>query len=140
MTFCSKRAYLSGVLGILTTLSLFFFAQIPAEAAKKKEAETTPTYAASGSIPGTQLEYENLTINKHGIVAITINNPTSTGVSFSSNFTFYDAKGKYVAGFTLSGFASARTRKGHMIQMKDYGNLKKIASLKVLGRSGRSVE
>ena len=113
----------------------------PAEAAKKKkEAETKPTYATSGTIPGTQLTYENLAVNSHGVVTVTIHNPTSTGVSFSANFTFYDSKGQSVAGFSLSGFAGARNRNAHMLQMKDYKNFKKATILKVLGRSGRSVE
>lgn len=114
-----------------------------AEAAKKKKAEEAkPTYATSGLIPGTQLTYENLAVNKHGIASLTIHNPASTGVSFSANFTFYDSKGGAVAAFSLSGFATARTRNGHMVQMKNYNDktFKKTTSLKVLGRSGRSVE
>ena len=113
----------------------------PAEAAKKKKAEETrPTYATSGPIPGTQLTYENLAVNSHGVVTVTIHNPASTGVSFSANFTFYDGKGQSVAAFSLSGFAGARNRNAHMLQMKDYKNFRKATTLKVLGRSGRTVE
>ena len=131
-----------GVAILLAALTLAFQAN-PAEAAKKKKAEEArPAYAASGPIPGTQLAYENLAVNKHGFVSLTIHNPSSTGVSFSANFTFYDSKGGAVAAFSLSGFATARTRNGHIVQMKNYNdkNFKKATSLKVLGRSGRSVE
>lgn len=107
--------------------------------AAKSEKDKRP-YASSGAIPGTSLTYENLFINGKGIATITIHNPTSTGVSFSANFSFYDDKRKYVTGFTVSGYAAAAGRNALFTEVKDYKKLKKATHMKVLGRSGRSVE
>lgn len=105
--------------------------------AASKNAE--PEYEQNGTISGTPLLYQNLVVNKHGVAAVTIYNPTTTGVSFSANFSFYDSKGKYLAGFSVSGFASRSTRSTHIEEI-DYKKIRKATSVKVLGRSGRTTE
>ena len=107
-----------------------------AYAAKKKKAD--PPYASSGVISGTSLTYENLQINDFGKATITIFNPENTGVSFSANFSFYTAKGAYLTGFKVSGFASRTARSAFFIDVPEYKRLKKASYMKVLGRAGRS--
>lgn len=131
----------------LAMLILFASASfsLEAEAAKKKknsdeDKETATSYRPSGSIPGTSLTYENLFINDKGIVTVTIYNPTSTGVSFTSKFSFYDDKGNYMTGFSIKGFSNAGVREAHFLELSDYKKFKKATRMKVLGRSGRSVE
>ncbi len=106
------------------------------EAASKK---SEPEFRQSGAISGTPLLYQNLAVNKHGIAAVTIHNPTATGVSFSANFSFYDSKGRYLTGFSVSGFSAHRTHSSHFEEI-DYKLIRKAASVKVLGRSGRTTE
>jgi hypothetical protein len=98
-----------------------------------------PEYEPNGTVSGTPLLYQNLVVNKYGIATVTIYNPTSSGISFSANFTFYDSKGQYLAGFSVSGFATRNTRAAHIEEI-DYKKIRKAASVKVLGRSGRTVE
>lgn len=102
-------------------------------------AAKQPEFASSGIIGGTPLTYESLVINKHGIVSVTICNPTHTALSFSANFSFIDKKGNHLTGFTAKGLAMKNTSTSYFYEV-DYAKFKKTAAVKVLGRSGRSSE
>ena len=125
---------------VSTLLVCIFFLSLFLRSVACEAASGTPEYAESGTISGTPLQYQNLVVNKHGVVAVTIYNPTNTGVSFSANFAFHDSKGNYLTGFSLSGFASRNTRSSHIEEGLDYKKFRKAASVKVLGRSGRTTE
>jgi hypothetical protein len=130
----SRKTSSVGVLFLCIVLSLLSAAVC--EAASKSPS---PEYEPNGTVSGTPLLYQNLAVNQHGIAAVTIYNPTSTGISFSANFTFYDSKGQYLAGFSVSGFAAHNARTA-CIEEIDYKKIRKAAYVKVLGRSGRRVE
>jgi hypothetical protein len=104
------------------------------EAAKKN---FMPPYRQSGVIPGTGLKYEKLVVSGSGEVSITIVNPGNYGVSFTSNFSFYDGKNEYLTGFTVQGFANGNGKAAYALELDDYKAYRKAASMKVLGRSGR---
>ena len=110
-------------------------------ASRPAEAKTTrsgiPPYRASGVIPGTDLTYEKLFIDDQGAVTITIVNPRNSGASFTSNFSFYNSKGEYLTGFTISDFARANWKQEYSLELDDYKAFRKASSMKVLGRSGR---
>lgn len=105
------------------------------DAAKK----SVPEFASSGRISGTELVYENLAINSKGIAVVTIHNPTSTGVSFSATFSFFNSKGKHLDSFTVSGFAHRNSSSTHAEEVT-YSNIRTAKSVKVLGRAGRTVD
>ncbi|MDR1137138.1 MAG: hypothetical protein LBK91_02335 [Synergistaceae bacterium] len=107
----------------------------PAESKTKKNS--LPPYRASGVIPGTDLKYEKLFIDDQGGVTITINNPLANGVSFTSKFSFYNSRGEYLTGFTVSDFAQARRKQEYSFDIDDYKAFRKASNMKVLGRSGR---
>ncbi|MDR2780585.1 MAG: hypothetical protein LBB28_05620 [Synergistaceae bacterium] len=103
----------------------------------KTRGSGLPPYRASGVIPGTDLTYDKLFIDDQGVVTITIVNPIAKGVSFTSNFSFYNSKGEYLTGFTISDFAQASRRQEYSFELDDYKAFRKASSMKVLGRSGR---
>jgi hypothetical protein len=96
-----------------------------------------PPYRTSGVIPGTDLTYEKLFIDDQGVVSITIVNPRGSGVSFTSNFSFYNSKGEYLTGFTVSDFAQANRKHEYSFELDDYKAFRRASGMKVLGRSGR---
>ncbi len=127
----------TAIIRALLVCAVLFLAPLAAcEAASKNSG---PEFKQSGAISGTPLQYQNLAVNKHGIAAVTIYNPTTTGVSFSATFSFYDGKGKYLGGFTVSGFSARNTRASYVEEI-DYKAIRRAASVKVLGRSGRTTE
>ncbi|MDR1509041.1 MAG: hypothetical protein LBS53_05340 [Synergistaceae bacterium] len=120
---------------ILTAAFTVWAMSCPAGAKMKRSG--LPPYRASGVIPGTDLTYEKLFIDDQGAVAITIVNPLGNGVSFTSNFSFYNSKGEYLTGFTVSDFAQAGRKQEYSFELDDYKAFRKASSMKVLGRSGR---
>jgi hypothetical protein len=106
-------------------------------AGAKTKGSGLPPYRANGVIPGTDLKYEKLFIDGEGIVTITIVNPLGNGVSFTSNFSFYNSKGEYLTGFTVSDFARASWKQEYSFELDDYKAFRRASSMKVLGRSGR---
>jgi hypothetical protein len=119
---------------ILAAAVTAWAALCPAGAETKRSG--LPPYRASGVIPGTDLTYEKLFIDDQGAVTITIVNPRG-GVSFTSNFSFYNAKGEYLTGFTISDFAQANRKREYSFDLDDYQAFRGAAGMKVLGRSGR---
>lgn len=119
---------------IFLIILLITLLSVPAYSASKS---TEPEFAQSGVIGGTKLRYENLFVNKHGIVTVTIHNPTTSGMSFNANFSFIDKNGNHLTGFTASGYAEKYKRVAHFYEV-DYSKFKKAVSVKVLGRSGRT--
>jgi hypothetical protein len=105
-----------------------------AHAAKAK----LPPYRPGGSIPGTELKYEKLSVSDRGEVAITVVNPTDRGVAYTANFSFYGSKDEYLTGFALTGFARAGGKILHSFDLDDYKAYRKAVTMKVLGRSGRT--
>jgi hypothetical protein len=128
-----KRKFAKAAAIFAVTLTLLAASQSGVEAAKAK----LPPYRASGVIPGTELEYEKLAISDRGDVVITIVNPTNKGVAFTSKFSFYSAKDKYLTGFAIEGFASANRKAVYSLELDDYRAYRRAATMKVLGRSGR---
>jgi hypothetical protein len=121
-------------MSVLAALILASFLCGASAAAKKN---FMPPYRQSGVIPGTNLKYEKLTVAGSGEVNVTIVNPGNYGVSFTSNFSFYNGKNEYLTGFTVQGFASANGKAHYALELGDYKAYRKAASMKVLGRSGR---
>ncbi|MDR3165834.1 MAG: hypothetical protein LBU13_09690 [Synergistaceae bacterium] len=103
----------------------------------KTKKSKLPPYRPSGVISGTDLKYEKLFIDDDGVVSITILNPKNTGVSFVSNFSFYNGKNEYLTGFTVEGFSRANGRATYTLELDNFAAYKKAAVMKVLGRSGR---
>jgi hypothetical protein len=121
------------IIMLAVLISAFSFS---AEAKTKKSS--IPPYRPSGVIPGTDLKYEKLFIADDGAVTIRITNPTTRGVSFTSNFSFYNGKGEYLTGFVISGFAHAGRTAAYSLALDDNKAYKKATLMKVLGRSGRT--
>jgi hypothetical protein len=123
---------------ILTVLILAaaVFAACPPAGAKTIKS-SLPPYRPSGVIPGTDLKYEKLFIDGEGMVTITIDNPRTSGVSFTSNFSFFNSRGEYLTGFTISDFAHANRKQEYSFEIDDYKAFRRASGMKVLGRSGR---
>jgi hypothetical protein len=103
----------------------------------KTKKPKLPPYRPSGVIPGTDLKYEKLFVSDNGAVSIIILNPKNIGVSFVSNFSFYNSKNEYLTGFVVEGFSRANGRETYILELDDLKAYKKAAAMKVLGRSGR---
>jgi hypothetical protein len=103
----------------------------------KTKKPKLPPYRPSGVIPGTDLKYEKLFIDGDGVVSVTILNSKNTGVSFVSNFSFYNGKNEYLTGFVVEGFSRANGRATYTLELDDFTAYKKAAVMRVLGRSGR---
>jgi hypothetical protein len=119
----------------LVCASVFLAVAAPEAHAEKPKL---PPYRASGSIPGTELKYEKLSISSKGEVAITVVNPTDKGVAYMANFSFYGSKDEYLTGFAINGFARAGGKAAHAFALDDYKAYRKAVTMKVLGRSGRT--
>lgn len=119
---------------LMTCVAVIMILAAPAFAAKKN----VPQFETNGTISGTPLLYENLSINKNGIAAVNIYNPTNKGMTFSASFSFYSSKGAFLAVMTISGYAEKNSRSSH-IEEFDYGAIKTARSVKVLGRAGLKI-
>lgn len=125
------RRIMISALAVLTALFCVGCAEVEA-----KKKNPVPEFAVSGRINGTELLYENLSVNSHGIAAVTIHNPTGTGISFNATFSFLDGKGQYLGGFTISAFAHKGSQAAYFENI-DYRQIRTAKSVKVLGRAGR---
>lgn len=122
----------------LYVLAITIMLTLAAASLASAKAQSTPEFAASGRISGTDLTYSGLAVNKNGVLVVTISNPTGRGISFRANFVFYDSKGNLLDGISISGFAHKNSSTTHAESI-DYGAVKKAKSVKVLGRAGRKV-
>jgi hypothetical protein len=76
-------------------------------------------------------------VDGDGVASVIILNPKNIGVSFVSNFSFYNAKNEYLTRFVVEGFSRANGRETFTLELDDFKAYKKAVSMKVLGRSGR---
>ncbi|MDR0654231.1 MAG: hypothetical protein LBG12_13125 [Synergistaceae bacterium] len=129
-----KKCRSAAVIVLVLLLSAFILCGVSEGKTKKAKL---PPYRPSGVIPGTDLKYERLFVGDDGTVSIIIVNPQNTGVSFVSNFSFYNSKNVYLTGFVVEGFSRANGRETYTLELDDLKAYKKAAAMKVLGRSGR---
>ena len=129
-----KKCRSAAVIVLVLLLSAFILCGVSEGKTKKAKL---PPYRPSGVIPGTDLKYERLFVGNDGTVSIIIVNPQNTGVSFVSNFSFYNSKNVYLTGFVVEGFSRANGRETYTLELDDLKAYKKAAAMKVLGRSGR---
>ncbi|MDR3280233.1 MAG: hypothetical protein LBT23_06960 [Synergistaceae bacterium] len=118
-------------------IAVIMCALMSSRAEAKTQKPAMPPYRPSGIIPGTDLKYERLVISDAGVVSIYIVNERSAGVSFSSNFSFFNNKGVYLTGFNIKDFAPPNGKIRFVLDLDEYKKLKKASSMKVLGRAGR---